>query len=174
MTLRGSSNVRRSRGLLVGAACAASLLAGPAARAGVDCSVSTAGVSFGVYDPSLATPKDAVGTLTISCSFVGTGGSTEAHYQIFLSTGISGNFRQRQMASGVNRLNYNLYLNAARTEVLGDNSNSTERIEGELRVGPGVGNGTRTAVHSMYGRIPALQDAKTGFYVDTIVATLQF
>lgn len=174
MTLRGSANDRGLRWLFACSACGASLLGGPAARAAIDCGVSTGGVDFGAYDPTVATPKDSVGTLTVRCSYAGTGGSTEAHYQIFLSPGISGDYRQRQMASGVNRLQYNLYLNAGRTEVLGDNSHSTERIEGELRVGPGVGNGTRTAMHSMYGRIPALQDAKTGFYVDTIVATLQF
>lgn len=171
--MRGPA-IDRRRLLLASALGVAGWLVMPSAQAGADCTVSTAGVNFGEYDPTVATPKDAVGTLTISCTFVGTGGATEAHYQVFLSPGLSGDYRQRQMASGVNRLNYNLYMDAARTQLLGDNSNSTERIEGTLRVGPGVGNNTRTAAYSMYGRIPALQDAKTGSYADTIVATLQF
>jgi spore coat protein U-like protein len=41
-------------------------------------------------------------------------------------------------------------------------------------VGPGVGNGTRTATHTIYGRIPALQDVAPGSYTDSIVVTLAF
>ncbi len=171
--MRGPA-IDRRRLLLASLLGAAAWLTAPVALAGIDCSVSSSGVNFGAYDPTVATPKDAVGTLTVSCTYVGTGGSTEAHFQVFLSPGLSGNYRQRQMASGVNRLNYNLYMDAARSQLLGDNSNSTERLEGELRVGPGVGNNTRTTAYSMYGRIPALQDAKSGSYADTIVVTLQF
>jgi spore coat protein U-like protein len=41
-------------------------------------------------------------------------------------------------------------------------------------VGPGVGNRTRTAAYTVYGRMPALQDAAAGDYADLIVFTLTF
>ena len=50
----------------------------------------------------------------------------------------------------------------------------TTIITGSLKVGPGVGNGTRTATHVVYGRIPQLQDADTGNYTDSILVTLTF
>ena len=45
---------------------------------------------------------------------------------------------------------------------------------GSMTVGPGVGNGTRTATHTVYGRMPALQDALPGDYLDTLVLTLTY
>ena len=47
-------------------------------------------------------------------------------------------------------------------------------MSGSLKPGPGVGNETRTAIYTVYGRVPALQDAGVGSYSDTIVITLTF
>jgi spore coat protein U-like protein len=43
-----------------------------------------------------------------------------------------------------------------------------------MTVGPGQGNSTRSVTHTVYGRIPALQDAVPGSYSDRLVLTLTF
>jgi len=45
---------------------------------------------------------------------------------------------------------------------------------GAMTVGPGVGNGIRVATHTVYGRMPGLQDALPGNYVDSLVLTLSY
>ena len=44
-----------------------------------------------------------------------------------------------------------------------------------MTVGPGNGNNSRTATHTVYGRIPQLQDALPGAYSDSLlVVTLTY
>src|SRR5689334_22391696 len=76
------------------------------------CTISAgAAVSFGNYDWTVATPTDTVGTMTYTCTTTAL---------VFLSTGSSGSYTTRTMLSGANVLNYNLYTDAARTQVWGD------------------------------------------------------
>lgn len=150
------------------------LLAPATAVAGVDCSVSATGVAFGQYDPSLAMPDESTGSVTVTCDYIGPGAVTEAKYTIALSTGSSGAYSQRRMVAGAGGLGYNLFGDAGRSQVLGDASAGTTIISGTLRVGPGVGNGTRSQTHALYGRVPALQDADTGDYTDSILVTLTY
>jgi spore coat protein U-like protein len=156
------------------AAGIAGLLLAAAAHAGADCSVATGDVGFGVYDPTIATADDAVGTFTVVCVYVPPGGATSVSYSLQLSPGSSGTYSQRQLVAGASRLGYNLYLDAGRTQVLGSGVGGTWVIRNSVTVGPGVGNGRRTNAYSIYGRMPALQDALVGSYSDAIVATLTF
>jgi len=84
------------------------------------------------------------------------------------------------MAAGANMLQYNLYLNAARTTVFGDGSGGTQTATcvtgitafgcvGSNPSGPG-----RRATLPFYGRIPAGQDAAAGLYSDTVQVTIVF
>jgi spore coat protein U-like protein len=148
------------------------LLAGRV-EAAADCTVTAGGVAFGAYNPLATTPDDSTGTVTVTCTNTG-GGNTTVIYSVALSTGVSGAYSQRYMRSGTPRLNYNLYRDAARTIVWGNGTGGTSLITGALTVGPGVGNGTRSATNTVYGRAPALQDAVPGTYADTIVVTLTF
>ena len=150
------------------------LLGAPGAMAASDCSVSASGVAFGVYDPTLATADDSTGSVVVTCTYTGPGGSDTANYTVTLSTGMSGSYVPRKLAAGASRLNYNLFQDAGRTQVWGNASAGTTIITGSLRVGPGNGNGTRTATHVVYGRIPQQQDADTGNYTDSILVTLTF
>jgi spore coat protein U-like protein len=145
-----------------------------AARAALDCSVSATGVAFGVYDPTIATPDDSTGTITVTCVYTGPGGADQTNYTVTLSTGASGTYAQRQMTAGSSRLGYNLFGDAGRSQVWGNASAGTTIATGSVKVGPGVGNSTRTATHTVYGRVPALQDADTGNYTDSILVTLTF
>ncbi len=142
--------------------------------AGADCSISATGVSFGTYDPAVSAPDDSTGSIAVTCSYVAPGGSSEATYAITLSPGLSGAYAQRLMAAGPSRLAYNLFNDAARTRILGNLSAGTTIFVGSLRVGPGAGNGTRSQTHTVYGRMPALQNADSGNYADSIVVTLIF
>lgn len=150
------------------------LLCAPGAMAASDCSVSASGVAFGVYDPTVATPDDSTGSVVVTCTYTGPGGVDTADYTVTLSTGTGGSYAPRKLTAGASRLDYNLFRDAARTQVWGNASSGTTIITGSLRVGPGNGNGTRTATHVVYGRIPQLQDADTGNYTDSILVTLTF
>jgi spore coat protein U-like protein len=150
------------------------LLFAQAATAAFDCSVTATGVAFGTYDPSIGTADDSTGSIVVICTYTGPGGSDTANYTVTLSTGTSGSFAPRKLAAGRSQLDYNLYRDAARTQVWGNASSGTTIITGSLKVGPGVGNRTATATHVVYGRIPQLQDADTGNYTDSILVTLTF
>lgn len=147
--------------------------AGPA-LGGATCSVAATGVNFGAYDISLAAPDDSTGDVTVTCSYVPPGGATDINLQAALSQGISGSYSPRQMASGPARLNYNLYLDTARISIWGNGLSGTGIATASFKVGPGVGNGTRTAQFPVYGRVPALQVVGMGGYSDTIVVTVTF
>lgn len=156
-----------------GAALAAlAVLAACGARA-ADCVVSTQGVAFGVYDPTLATSNDSTGNVTVTCSYV-SGGGTQVAYSIALSPGASGTYVQRQLRAGPAVLNYNLFDSATRTRVWGNGAAGTGVVSGSVTVGPGQGNSSRQQTYPIYGRIPAQQNAGIGNYSDAILVTLTF
>ena len=134
------------------------------ASAGISCTVSSAGLAFGVYDVLASAPTDATGTVTVNC----TGDSEPANNRIlFLSGGGSGNYNARRMVAGANQLNYQIYTDATRTTVWGDGSNGTGAVNLPVAV-PGSASAT------LYGRVPALQAVPTGAYLDTITVTVNF
>ena len=161
--------------VLASRACVATLLLLGVfeARAAADCTVSAVGVNFGIYDPYLTTPDDSVGEITVTCTHL-SGPALDVRYTVTLSTGGSGSFAPRRLRAGPALLGYNLWIDPAMSSIWGNGSGGTVIVTGLLKVGPGVGNGVRTAVHPIYGRIPALQDAAEGDYVDSIVATLTY
>ena len=161
--------------VLASRACVATLLLLGVfeARAAADCTVSAVGVNFGIYDPYLTTPDDSVGEITVTCTHL-SGPALDVRYTVTLSTGGSGSFAPRRLRAGSALLGYNLWSDPALSSIWGNGSGGTVIVTGLLKVGPGVGNGVRTAVHPIYGRIPALQDAAEGDYVDSIVATLTY
>jgi spore coat protein U-like protein len=101
-------------------------------------------------------------------------GVDDVAYSVALSPGVAGNFSPRRLAAGSARLDYNLFRDAGRTQVWGNGTSGSFLVTGNLRVGPGQGNGTRTNAHDIFGRVPAQQDAAAGAYADTIVVTLTF
>ena len=146
------------------------LVAQPAVAA-TSCTVAASPVNFGVYDPLLATPDDTTGTITVTCTNRPPPGNVDLVYLLRLSRGLSGTFRPRQMAAGAERLDYNLYLTAARNLIWGDGTEFTLFVPGSMRL---TGNRTFTKTHTIYARMPARQDAAIGNYSDTIVVTLEF
>lgn len=144
------------------------------ANAAADCSITAVSLSFGVYDTALATADDSASTVTVTCRYIPTG-ATRVNYSVTISNGMNGNSATtRRMAAGTGRLGYNVFTDAARSRVWGSGSQNTEIARGSMTVGPGNGNGTRTVTHTVYGRIPQLQDAVPGTYADTLLLTLTF
>ena len=149
------------------------MTAGPG-HAGASCSITADGVNFGVYDPMLAGPDDSAGTVTVICSYVPPG-TTNVNYSVVLSPGMnSATAAARRMAAGTSRLGYNVFRDSAHSAIWGNGLNGTVLATGSMTVGPGVGNGTRTATHTLYGRIPGLQDVLPGNYLDTLVLSLNY
>ena len=151
-------------------ACCAVLLP-VLAMGAVSCSVTAAGPAFGIYNPLSATPTYANGLVTVSCTLL-SGGATTVNLVSSYSTGASGSFALRTMLSGGNTLNYNLFYDAAYTQIRGDGTGGSQTGGASLALSPGTP--TRTATGTIYGRIPALQDPAAGSYSDTIVVTITY
>jgi len=151
------------------------LLAGAGtAHAATDCSLTALNLDFGGYDPATTSPDDSVGTVTVTCRYV-PAGATRVNYTVTISNGINGTSpADRKMAAGSGRLGYNVFTDPARSQVWGSGTGGTVIASGSMTIGPGNGNGTRTVTHTVYGRIPQLQDAVPGTYTDTLLVTLTF
>jgi len=132
------------------------------------CSVSAVPVNFGIYNPLAGAPATATGTVTVTCT-VTLIGLLES-WTVALSSGNSGNFTTRLLANGSSSLGYNLYTSAAYSSVWGDGSGATSVVSGSQPLGVGTTNN----YYTVYGRIPAGQDAAAGTFTDTIVVTLNY
>lgn len=153
------------------ALCSLLLLLAPvgAAQAVANCSVSATVLAFGAYNPFSATPLDSAGDITVSCSLGGLL-SLLVSYEVKLATGGSGGYSPRRMSNGANTLNYNLYTNSGRSTVWGNGSGSTATIsDGYL-----LGLGTTVRHYAVYGRVPALQNTRSGGYLDSITVTVEY
>lgn len=152
------TRVQRSRALLLAASLA--LLFPHIAAALPACTVNVSNaIDFGVYDPFLASPLDGTGMLYYECP-------PGLSIEIQLGPGGSGTFTNRAMSSGSDRLEYNLYLDAQRTEIWGDGTGNTG-------IGPRetAKSGTQITAY-VFGRIFAQQDVALGTYQDTVVVTV--
>jgi spore coat protein U-like protein len=132
------------------------MLAAPPARAA--CSVGTGGVRFGGYDPFDSADSDAAGSVTVTCD-------EGIAYALSLGSG-AGTRSARRMTHGAQELAYNLFVDASRVQVWGDGVGSTVTVSG-------VGTGAPQIV-TVYGRIPARQNARVGNYSDMIVLSVDF
>jgi len=151
-----------------------SLGAAAANAAAVTCTVSTPGLAFGSYDVYAASATNGNGTLTIQCLLDLTdNGEQRVRYTISLATGLSNSFVQRTMQSGTNKLGYNLFTSNSYSVVWGDGTGSTSTIAGAMTLNGGHPISTNT--HTVYGRIPALQDAAVSpLYLDAVIVTATY
>lgn len=125
--------------------------------------VTSTGVRFGAYDTRQNYPLDSVGVITYQCEGVNAGDTIT----IALNRGRSSSFQPRVMRSRNSRLEYNLYLDAARTIVWGDGSSGTS----VFRTRPVEG---RTTTISVFGRIPPRQNVRAGTYNDQLIMSVHF
>jgi spore coat protein U-like protein len=151
-------------------AAAAVLLAGSVdgvrsqARGRSRCEILNAvGPSFGNYDPLDAVPLDSAGNVSLRCE----GLPRSQVVVIELGRGLDNRVMPRSMRRRGVSLEYNLYLDAARTQIWGDGSRGTSTfqwrpIDGEVVSIP------------IYGRVPARQPATPGHYSDRIALIVQY
>jgi spore coat protein U-like protein len=155
----------------VGSLAALGLLLPAMALAAVTCTVSATGPVFGTYNPLSATPTYANGTVQATCTLL-SGGATTVNVVSSYSTGTSGTYSLRAMASGTNRISYNLFYDAAYTQIRGDGSGGSQTGGASFTLTGG--NPTQSASSIIYGRIPAGQDVAAGSYTDTIIVTITY
>jgi spore coat protein U-like protein len=130
-------------------------VAAPAAHS-TGCSVGTVGLNFGNYDVFSTLDNDITGTINVNCQ-------ASTSYSISLSSG-TGTYASRTMMSAGNLLSYNLFLDLTRLTIWGDGSAGTGTVSST-----GI-----TGSSTVYGRIPARQNAVVGIYADVVIVTVTF
>ena len=125
--------------------------------------VTTSGVSFGAYEARKTTAVESTGLVAFECRGVASGDMI----MIQLGRDTAGSFVPRRMHHGAAKLEYNLYLDAARTRVWGDGTAGTNAYS----VHPS--NGRTTSV-PIFGQIPARQDVAPGHYHDQVLLTVLY
>ncbi|HEV2976424.1 MAG TPA: spore coat U domain-containing protein [Casimicrobiaceae bacterium] len=149
------------------------------ASAAFTCGISTPGLSFGSYDVFAVSSVNGTGTLSVTCSLIPPANDGNVSYVISLSTGSSNSFVQRKMFSGANALLYNLYTGNTYSVVWGDGTGSSQTVSGTMKLNKFT-NPSQTVMQTVYGQIPALQDAAVGNvtlgnpYLDNVTATVSF
>jgi spore coat protein U-like protein len=127
-----------------------------------NCTISTAALAFGSYDPVVAhasTNLDGTGTVTVACT-------KGASSTIGLGLGSNAAGSVRRMTDGSsNYLTYELYSDASRTTVW----NTAAGL-----YNPGVAPSKVARNFTVYGRVVSNQDVPAGSYNDTVVATVNF
>jgi spore coat protein U-like protein len=128
------------------------------------CSINEVqGLDFGAYSPFSGNPGTATGWVVYQCDVL----NALQIIHINLSPGSSGVYTPwRTLKSGTHPLNYQLYLDAGRTQVWGDGN-------GIPRYGPAILAIVPIKVF-IYGYIPPSQNAWAGAYTDTVVITMLF
>lgn len=151
-----------NRTLVRAVLCAAFVLAWNIGRLEAACTISASGVSFGAYDVFSVTSTNSTGSVLYDCA------PQDNNIRISLSTGSSGTYALRTLRNGTEQLGYNLFMDAALSQIWGDGTGGSG-----VYVRKNPPNKTNILV-TIYGRIPALQDVRAGGYSDSIVVTVDF
>ena len=126
------------------------------------CSITTTPAAFGTYNVFSSVPTDTTGSVSFTCQ------GNASTIVILLNKGSSSTFNPRKMTGPSETLDYNLYLDAARSTVWGDGTGSTSTY-----TSTSPPNNTAVVV-TIYGRISAGQDVRAGTYTDTVTAIINF
>jgi spore coat protein U-like protein len=128
-----------------------------------NCTISTAALAFGSYDPvatNASTDLDGTGTVTVACT-------KGASSTVGLGLGSNASGSTRRMSDGSsNFLTYELYSDSGRTTVWGNS--------GAGLYSPGAAPSKAARNFTVYGRVTSNQDVPAGNYADTVLATVNF
>ena len=144
----------------LGVAVAVSLLSQFSAMAAT-CSVSTTSVRFSSYDVFSTIPLDTTGSVTFNCD-------AALSVSMVLNRGGSSTFNPRRMTKGSEPVNYNLYLDASKSTIWGDGTGNTS-----VYSNPSTPVNQNVTV-TIFGSMPARQNASVGSYTDSISVTINF
>jgi spore coat protein U-like protein len=157
-----------SRGLIAGL-----MLTMASAHGAVTCTVTTAPLNFGTYDPFAAANLDVATQATITCTTNRNSGGDFAVVTSAISKGGAPTFSPRQMRNALNNtLDYNLFTTTGRTTIFGDGTSTTATRSGFAFV---TNRFTPAVIRvDVFGRVFAGQDASVGAYTDTLNYTITF
>ncbi len=132
---------------------------GVSASVASNCTITTAPVSFGLYDTITGTAVTGTGTVNVACTMGASGLSID------LSTGANGpsaTGTTRAMNSGASILNYELFTDSGHGTVW-----STGYATGDAP-------SKASRAFTVYGLISANQDVPAGSYSDTVIAKINY
>jgi len=130
------------------------------------CTVTTAGISFGNYDPLSQVDNGSTGTIRVFCTLIL---SLAGSFTIDLSTGSSGSYSQRTLKNGASSLAYNLFSDSAYGQIWGNGTGGSTQVSQSFTSLLIVDRS-----FTVYGRIPAGQNVSAGAYADTIIVTVTY
>ncbi len=166
----------RAKGGLLLATCVAALVASarpawaPTATANFnvtitiqdECTISATTLDFGTNPGVITANIDNQNTISVTCT-------NTTPWTITLSTGGAGVYNPRKMTGpGAATIDYNIYRDAARTQIWGDPS-----VDPATFAVTGTGTGSAQA-QTGYGRVPPQSAPTPGAYSDSITATVTF
>lgn len=126
-----------------------------------DCRISVTDLSFGQYDPlgqNSSRELNAAAGVSMLCT-------RDARATIVMDAGRSPLGSTRGLSSGDQRVAYQIYRDADRTQVWGSGADALQFVSG------GVQNPQQFVV---YARIPPGQEVASGTYSDVVTATVDF
>ena len=125
------------------------------------CTVVATPMLFGALTDVGSANVNSTATLTLACT-------PNADFDIAMNDGTNASSGQRRLKHSANAefLNYNLYIDAGRSQPWG-NTAGTNTKPGTAPLG--------TSVHTVYGQIPAgVAGVSAGAYADTVTVTVTF
>jgi len=146
-----------TRTLAVASVLAGALLTATPARA-ASCSLVVWPIAFGTYNVFATAPTDTDASVSFNCT-------ASVSIIITLSAGNASSLVRCNTGCSPTQLSYNLYLDAARTVIWGDQSHWSVYSNAHPPAGTWV-------YVQAYGRIPAGQDVAAGSYTDSVVVTV--
>ncbi|WP_277968047.1 spore coat protein U domain-containing protein [Sphingomonas echinoides] len=132
------------------------------------CAISAVPMAFGAYNPLTKAAVNTTATVTTTCTALIIAGT----YSIAIGAGQGATPATRYLDNNGNRLNYQIYTDAARTRVAGDGVAGTSMVTGTIA--PLVGLITASRTDTLYGTIAGGQSAVPGSYGDTIILQLTY
>lgn len=135
--------------------------AGPTISSGL-CTVGATPLAFGKYDPLGHIDGVTVSMLHYRCF------GAHRRLAIGLTTGQSGSFRSRRMRRGKDVIEYNLYLDAAGTQIWGDGTGGSQAY---IVNSPPGGSDVSIPV---YGRLFGDQNNSVGNYHDDVSVVVTY
>jgi spore coat protein U-like protein len=128
------------------------------------CDVTGAAVAFGVYDPTSSASLDTTGTLSMVCDEI-----SDAVLSLGIGNGAGASFlagRKMSRSGGGGTLIYNLYADAARSQVFGDGTGGSVTLKL---------SGKKTYNQPIFARIRGNQSGiMSGNYADTVLVTISY
>jgi len=127
-----------------------------------NCVIATSNLAFGQYDPLAGNSTqhlDASAAVTMLCPR-----ATSA--ELSLDSGRYSNGATRTLAGSAQRVSYQLYRDAGRTQEWGGGPTGSLQFVSE-----GIHKPQQV---TLYGRIPPGQEVPSGMYTDVVMATVDF